>query len=202
MATNHTTNYQLNLWEPGDSFLREEFNQNNRKLDVALGELAQQQEALEGKLGAVLLARYTTQAAQKELSFDWSSFDFTQFSSIALHAYDLTTTESASTVIGYFNGDRNVEHYGGELHLGTIGNFQGLGNLMRFHFSADIIGAVVECLYVSSDSVAMKREMGSGCTRPASGITAANLESLTLRSSSGDFQAGARFYLYGYPKGT
>ena len=37
MATNHTTNYQLNLWEPTDSFLREEFNENFQKLDVAAG---------------------------------------------------------------------------------------------------------------------------------------------------------------------
>ena len=38
MATNHTTNYQLNLWEPEDSFLREEFNENSQKIDGALGE--------------------------------------------------------------------------------------------------------------------------------------------------------------------
>ena len=36
MATNHTTNYQLNLWEPTDSFLREEFNENFGKLDAAV----------------------------------------------------------------------------------------------------------------------------------------------------------------------
>ena len=54
MATNHTTNYQLNLWEPGDSFLREEFNQNSQKLDAALNTLA------EGLNGAckVVVGRY------------------------------------------------------------------------------------------------------------------------------------------------
>ena len=41
MATNHTTNYALNLWEPTDSFVREEFNENTSKID----------EALAGKLG-------------------------------------------------------------------------------------------------------------------------------------------------------
>ena len=44
MATNHTTNYQLNLWEPEDSFLREEFNENSQKIDGALGALAQELE--------------------------------------------------------------------------------------------------------------------------------------------------------------
>lgn len=36
MATNHTTNYQFNLWEPGDTFSRAEFNENSQKVDSAL----------------------------------------------------------------------------------------------------------------------------------------------------------------------
>ena len=36
MATNHTTNYALNLWEPTDAFLREEFNENTQKIEAAL----------------------------------------------------------------------------------------------------------------------------------------------------------------------
>ncbi len=40
MATNHTTNYQLNLWEPSDAFIRTEFNENSNKIDAALGTLS------------------------------------------------------------------------------------------------------------------------------------------------------------------
>ena len=36
MATNHTTNYALNLWEPTDAFVREEFNENTSKIDAAI----------------------------------------------------------------------------------------------------------------------------------------------------------------------
>ena len=36
MATNHTTNYQLNQWEATDQVLRTEFNQDNQKIDGAL----------------------------------------------------------------------------------------------------------------------------------------------------------------------
>ena len=36
MATNHTTNYALNLWEANDKFVREEFNENTTKLDAAI----------------------------------------------------------------------------------------------------------------------------------------------------------------------
>ena len=36
MATNHTTNYNLNLWEANDKFVREEFNENTSKIDAAI----------------------------------------------------------------------------------------------------------------------------------------------------------------------
>ena len=36
MSTNQTANYQLNLWEAGDDFLREEFNENFAALDAAI----------------------------------------------------------------------------------------------------------------------------------------------------------------------
>ena len=36
MASNYTTNYGLCQWQPGDKFLREEFNQDNGKIDGAI----------------------------------------------------------------------------------------------------------------------------------------------------------------------
>ena len=36
MASNYTTNYQLNQWEAGDQVLRTDFNQDNQKIDAAL----------------------------------------------------------------------------------------------------------------------------------------------------------------------
>ena len=38
MASNYTTNYELPLWEPQDSFLRTEFNEAHQKIDDALAE--------------------------------------------------------------------------------------------------------------------------------------------------------------------
>jgi len=35
MSTNQTASYGLHLWEPGDNFLREEFNENFAALDAA-----------------------------------------------------------------------------------------------------------------------------------------------------------------------
>ena len=48
MSTNKTANYQLNQWEPGDQVLRTDFNEDNKKLDDALGALASKNAALEG----------------------------------------------------------------------------------------------------------------------------------------------------------
>ena len=42
MATNYTTNYQLNQWEPADQVLRTDFNADNAKLDTALKSLSDQ----------------------------------------------------------------------------------------------------------------------------------------------------------------
>ena len=47
MATNHTTNYQLNQWEATDQVLRTDFNQDNAKLDAALHGLEERTGALE-----------------------------------------------------------------------------------------------------------------------------------------------------------
>ena len=41
MANGYTANYGLCQWQPGDKFLREEFNQDNAKIDAALGETAE-----------------------------------------------------------------------------------------------------------------------------------------------------------------
>ena len=40
MASNYTANYGLCQWEPGDKFLREEFNQDNGKIDGAIAAAA------------------------------------------------------------------------------------------------------------------------------------------------------------------
>ena len=42
MATNYTTNYQLNQWEPTDAVQRVDFNADNAKIDAALKSLSDQ----------------------------------------------------------------------------------------------------------------------------------------------------------------
>lgn len=45
MATNYTANYGLCQWEPEDNFLREEFNQDNAKIDAAIKAATEAAEA-------------------------------------------------------------------------------------------------------------------------------------------------------------
>ena len=40
MASDYTSNYQLPIWAPEDSFLRTEFNDANQKIDAAIAEAA------------------------------------------------------------------------------------------------------------------------------------------------------------------
>ena len=58
MATNQTTNYQLNQWEPTDAVQRVEFNQDNAKMDAALKALSDQvvQKANHSALNTVISA--------------------------------------------------------------------------------------------------------------------------------------------------
>ena len=53
MASNYTTNYQLNQWEAGDQVLRTEFNQDNQKIDAALAGLDSRAGALESILDGI-----------------------------------------------------------------------------------------------------------------------------------------------------
>ena len=53
MATNYTEQFQLNLWESGDAFRREEFNQDNQKLENALKSHAAALEVHNGQITAL-----------------------------------------------------------------------------------------------------------------------------------------------------
>ena len=52
MSTNHTPNFSLCQWEADDKVLRSDFNQDNQKIDAALGEIR-------GALPRIALGSYT-----------------------------------------------------------------------------------------------------------------------------------------------
>lgn len=50
MASGYTENYGLCQWQGEDKFLREEFNQDNAKIDAGLKVMAQKAEKLSAAL--------------------------------------------------------------------------------------------------------------------------------------------------------
>ena len=69
MASNYTTNYQLNQWEPTDAVQRVEFNQDNAKVDAALKALSDQvvQKANQSALNT-LISAVNQKANQSDLT--------------------------------------------------------------------------------------------------------------------------------------
>ena len=68
MASNQTSNYQLNQWQPEDKVLREEFNADNSRVDEALRDLAEEvgARALQTEVDG-LKSQLATKAAQSAL---------------------------------------------------------------------------------------------------------------------------------------
>ena len=56
MASNYTENYGLCQWEPGDNFVRTEFNQDNARIDAALAAAEAETSRVESLTGAAQAA--------------------------------------------------------------------------------------------------------------------------------------------------
>ena len=66
---NHTTNYNLNQWEAGDTITREDFNADNAAIDSAIKAVA---DAVAGGLRIVTGSYYGTGSGTSRLSFDFT----------------------------------------------------------------------------------------------------------------------------------
>ena len=91
MATNHTTNYQLNQWEATDQVRRTDFNEDNAKIDAALEANAQaiaaeteaRTQAVTAlanrsrftKLGEIYLASNSNPVESDLSTVNWSEWD-------------------------------------------------------------------------------------------------------------------------------
>lgn len=52
MSSNHTANYQLCQWEPGDAVLRTDFNADNAKVDAALNAMSTQVNSMSSSVSS------------------------------------------------------------------------------------------------------------------------------------------------------
>ena len=95
MATNYTENYGLCQWEAGDSFVRTEFNQDNQKIDAALGSMLHHAELI--RTVTVEVPIRTLEIFLADL--DWSTWEYVI----------LMMTEELSTASGIPNFDISVK---------------------------------------------------------------------------------------------
>ena len=112
MASGYTANYGLCQWQPGDKFLREEFNGDNEKLDAAL-------KASEEKAAAA--AQSAQQTADRALS-GLEAADYNIYNLLLQNEYEGKYTGYKKALIydGFLNGD-GVSATSGGLLLGEKG---------------------------------------------------------------------------------
>ena len=113
MASNYTTNYGLCQWEPGDNFVRTEFNQDNAKIDAALGALAA------GRLErSQVIKTVTNPTSINNVTIDVSDLDWNEWEYVAFtfsHSVLTSSGEGKHFYVdlnaGGMNGNSNGTNY-------------------------------------------------------------------------------------------
>lgn len=83
-----TTNYQLSQWDAEDRILREDFNQDNKKLDDAIA-------ALRDASPLVKLLDFTTQSSQSKVEISLADLDLRNYRELWMYiTFSSTTTET------------------------------------------------------------------------------------------------------------
>ena len=131
-----TANYQLNQWDPGDRILREEFNEDNARIDAAI-------EAA-NPLRSLSLTELAEDSGQ--LNLDLSAVDWSQYWEVRAY-FELTGTENGTVTVlidnmrtGYSNSLGNSAASLAGLALST----SCLQGCVRLYRQGITVGAVVE----------------------------------------------------------
>lgn len=72
-----TANYNLNQWDPSDRVLRENFNNDNQKIDAALTKFAQKNNF--EKLGELVLSSKVNSVSINVSGIDWKKYAIVMF---------------------------------------------------------------------------------------------------------------------------
>ena len=84
-----TTNYQLSQWDAGDRILREDFNQDNKKLDNAIA-------ALRDASPVVKLLDFTARSSQSKMEISLADIDLSDYRELWIYPkFSASTTEGA-----------------------------------------------------------------------------------------------------------
>ncbi len=191
MASNQTSNYQLHLWEPGDDFLREEFNENSERVDAALGELLAHIDAVNP---VERLGGQTLTAAAARVDVDLSAVDWEKYREVQVwfrvvtsdyYGYKILLDGNAGSVYG------SIGQYSRACLSTAQGNRGPQSGNLRF-LPGLYLGCIPELSYVSS-----------GASNSAAlywGGTPIHAVNFISDSGSAIFLADSEFRVYGVKK--
>ena len=191
MATNHTTNYQLNLWEPGDSFLREEFNQNSQKIDAALGALA---GAAAAAATRVKLLELTSTQNSQQVDLDVSSIDWTAWACLELHSCMPGQVQNDSMTSELRVNGGSFSYLGGIQNVLSHGMDHGLFSRLWLKWDGGFLFAVHRTLKAHyASTLTFSDTQGAGVLR----LSAAPQTLSMVLNTSGTLSPSDNYYLPG-----
>lgn len=97
MSANKTANLQLNQWAAGDSFLREEFNEDNGKIDAAV-------QAIKDSAPMVKLCELNFTSPAQQVDIDVSGIEWGQYREVVLYVCCYIDQLGSASVFLQING--------------------------------------------------------------------------------------------------
>lgn len=222
-STGKTTNLGLNQWELTDPFLMEDFNEDNAKIDEALGEVDSKIAAAAEQSAFVSLMDVKLTAASRSIELDFSNIDLSQYASLEMRMYlphshtdktylcatmnDITNNVYASA------SDWTIPSQAGSGYFdsGTLQNQMRLSYMSKdagyncgYTMTVSLVGDKAPVLFCDGANCAS--DGGSGyrmyawryiSTMSDDTVTAATLNKIKLYPDSGNFKAGARITVHG-----
>lgn len=125
MASNYTEHFGLCQWEGTDQVLREEFNENNAKVEAAL-------DAVNAQVSVKKLLEYVVEEAVTQFDVDVSSISFEEFGEIKVVA----ALQSGEDILMRLNGIAGKEYGFGD-YTSTGGGQGSYTNTYMARFSAE-----------------------------------------------------------------
>ena len=206
MSTNKSEHLQLHLWEPGDSVLRTEFNDNWQKLDGETARLDAAVAAAEESMPLVKLAEFQLTQAAQSFVIDLTGKDLGRFRALELVIDNACASQSSGISCRVNNNAGAIYWQNGSsdwissLSLGSLAWYS--NGKSGLHCEITDTGA-----HLGFSSEDFYDSYGSGISHSnnygaCKGIRMAQLTSLTLYASTPDtgtytFQPGLRLALYG-----
>jgi hypothetical protein len=184
-----TTNYQLNQWDETDRILREDFNEDNAKIDAAIA-------CIDSRSNFVKIKELTTSADSAQIDVDVSDIDFSQWQQVCVVQDVIATFGGAYLFLRADNG-RCTECgsdfvRNGCLSVGVTHTKYEEPCMARLTFSPALSAGRRVSVMTDNDS-------GSLCFGGDFGVKYLNLKMLHYKTESASYQfcAGSKFTFWG-----